>query len=103
MVKIRNIISGKFLSAEETVKRFPAIMYIVALTIFYIFNVFDTQKRYREILAIEKEISRLKVTATTTQTERIAITRETYIIEQVEKRHLNLDETVTPPKTIRYE
>lgn len=97
-MNIKNIISGTFLSGDAVVGRFPAIIYIVILIILYIFNIFDTQKKYREILAIEREISRLKVTITTTQTERVSATREANIMELVKSRKIPLIETNTPPK-----
>ncbi|MDE6182896.1 MAG: hypothetical protein K2F53_00535, partial [Rikenellaceae bacterium] len=70
-MKIKDIISGRFLAEDRVTRRSPAIVYIVFLMLLYIFNIFDTQKRYRRILAVEREIARLKVSATTTETKRV--------------------------------
>ncbi len=97
---LKDIISGSFLSEERVTKRMPAILYIVFLMILYIFNIFDTQKRYREILAVERDIARLKVTATTTETQRVSMTRYASIREMVQQRGLPLVESTTPPKQL---
>ena len=97
---LKDIISGSFHSEERVTKRMPAILYIVFLMILYIFNIFDTQKRYREILAVERDIARLKVTATTTETQRVSMTRYASIREMVQQRGLPLVESTTPPKQL---
>lgn len=96
-----SILSGRFLSNDSVTSRIPAIIYIVVLTILYIFNTFDCQMRYRRILDIENQISRLKITATTTQTNRIIMTKESYIIEEIARRNIPLFETSIPPKSIK--
>ena len=90
-MNLKDIISGKFLSEEGVTRRLPAILYIVFLMILYIFNIFDTQKRYRNILEVEREIARLKVTAT----------REANIKKMVKERGLPLIDTDIPPKQLQ--
>lgn len=97
---IRDIISGKFLSNSEVTKRVPAIIYIIILTILYIFNSFDAQNIFRKILRVEREISQLKVKATSGQAERIKITRELNISEELIKRNINISGSNIPPKMI---
>ena len=91
-MKVKDIISGKFLAEDGVTRRSPAIVYIVFLMLLYIFNIFDTQKRYRRILAVEREIARLKVSATTTETQRVSVTREASIRKMVKERGLDLVE-----------
>ncbi len=98
--RLTDILSGRFLSDSGFVKRLPAILYIVLLTIIYMYNIFDGQKRYREILRVEREISRLKVTATTLQAERISATKESRIMEEIARRKIPLFETTIPPKPL---
>ncbi len=100
-MNLKDIISGKFLSEEGVTRRLPAILYIVFLMILYIFNIFDTQKRYRNILEVEREIARLKVTATTTETQRVSATREANIKKMVKERGLPLIDTDIPPKQLQ--
>ena len=100
-MNLKDIISGKFLSEEGGTRRLPAILNIVILMILYIFNIFDTQKRYRQILDVEREIARLKVTATTTETQRVSVTREANIKKMVATRGLPLIDTDIPPKQIQ--
>ena len=98
---LADILSGRFLSEGSFVKRLPAVLYIVLLTIIYMYNIFDGQKRYREILRVEREIARLKVTATTLQAQRISATKESRIMEEIARRNIPLFETTVPPKPLR--
>ena len=100
-MKIKDIISGRFLAEDRVTRRSPAIVYIVFLMILYILNIFDTQKRYRRILAVEREIALLKASSTTTETKRVSVTREASIRKMVKERGIGLIENDTPPQQIR--
>lgn len=99
-MKFNEFLSARFLSNDAVTKRLPAILYIVLLTILYIFNSFQTQDVFRRILRVEREISQLKVTATATQAERIRVTREVNIAEELAKRDIKISSSIYPPSII---
>lgn len=100
-MKFKDIISASILTNKVVVKRVPSIIFLTILTILYIFNSFDTQKIYREILKVEKEIKQLQVTATAVQAQRISVTRELYIIDEIEKRKIDIKSFTIPPKILK--
>ncbi|MFI3267136.1 MAG: FtsL-like putative cell division protein [Rikenellaceae bacterium] len=100
-MKFKDIISASILSNKIVTRRVPSIIFIAILTILYIFNSFDTQKIYREILKVEKEIKQLQVTATSVQAERISVTRELYIVDEIIKRKIDIKSFTTPPKILK--
>ncbi|MFI3261425.1 MAG: FtsL-like putative cell division protein [Rikenellaceae bacterium] len=100
-MKFKDIISASILTNQVVVKRVPSIIFITILVILYIFNSFDSQKIYRDILNVEKEIKQLKVTATSVQAERIAVTRELYILEEIKRRKIDVKSFTVPPKILK--
>lgn len=97
----KDVISAKILADDTVTKRLPSLFFIVFLIILYIFNSFDTQKIFREILRVEKEIQQLKVTATAVQAERISVTRELHIASEIERRGLKIKSYSIPPKILK--
>lgn len=100
-MSVKDFISGTWLRSEVLTKRAPSFIYIVILVVIYIYNVFNVQHLYRRVSRLQSEISRLEVTSTTIQTKRVSVTRQTYIMGQIEKRGLPIFEPETPPKTIK--
>lgn len=100
-MKFRRIIYGSWISQERITKLAPSLIYIALLILVYIYNVFSTQHMHRRVLRLESEISKLKVTQSTTQSKRVSITRQSYIIEQIERRNIPIFEPEKPPITIK--
>lgn len=102
-MKIKGILSGSFLSKSAFLNRLPVIGWIVLLTILYIANGFRMQQLHRERIRLEKEIAALEVTAVTVRSIRMSITRESYILQQIASRNIDLIEPVNPPRIIIHE
>ncbi|MEG1634986.1 MAG: FtsL-like putative cell division protein [Rikenellaceae bacterium] len=98
---MKTIFSGNWLGTEAITKRLPSIIYIIALTVLYIFNIFSTQRIYRTITRAEREILSLTVTANTSRTNLVSLTKESKIVEEIEKRQIPLIEIKTPPPTFK--
>lgn len=98
---MRKVISGIWLGSETITKRLPSIIYIIVLVVLYIFNIFSTQRIYRTITRSEREIASLMVTANTSRTNLVSLTKESKIIEEIEKRKIPLIEIKTPPPTFK--
>ncbi len=98
---IKSILLGDLLRHKVVTKRAPAIAYIALLMIIYIYNIFYTHHKYRQIIRLEQEISHLEVISTTMQSKRVSLTRQSYIIQQIEKRQIPIFEGEQPPITIK--
>lgn len=57
---IKSLMDGSFLSGSRTLKRLPFFLFAFVLTILYVANTHNAEKRIRQTAAIKKEINDLK-------------------------------------------
>lgn len=96
----RDIVNGEVLSSEWLVKRMASIGYIALLTMLYIFNYMHIQSIYRQISKVDRDISQLKVKATSMQAQRINETRESVISKELTKRGIKVYSSPNPPEIV---
>ncbi len=97
---MKQFVSGKWIEQKWVRKRIPAVIYIFILTIIYIFNIFAVQKLHNDINRAKRKILNLSVTAETTRTQLISITKESAIVKQVKQKKMGLLETENPPEVL---
>ncbi len=57
---IKSLMDGSFLSGNRTLKRVPFFLFAFMLTVLYVANTHNAEKRIRQTAAIKKEINNLK-------------------------------------------
>lgn len=96
-----SIISGSFLTKEETLKLIPFVMFLFAMAILYIANGYYAEEKVRQLSKVTNELKELKSEYITSKSDLMFISKQS----EVAKAALNLDikESVVPPKKILVE
>lgn len=97
---IGGIISGNILTREAVQRRYPYMLFVAALAILYIYNVFYMQQLYRRQARLTREVKELRTEAMALSSARMQATRQSSIVREVKARGLGLEESVTPVKVI---
>ncbi|MFI3315214.1 MAG: FtsL-like putative cell division protein [Rikenellaceae bacterium] len=82
------------------IKRLPSIIFIILLVLLYISNIFSTQQLHNKILKKQRDISKLTVTHNTVSSELVKYTKESNIINEINRRNIAIQEIVKPPVVI---
>lgn len=93
---LKDIISGKFLTSENLKKHYPFLGFLVIIVFFYIDNRYFCEKQLAEIAALEKELVDKKYESLTISSELIQMSRQSKVIEEIEKRGLGLKVATEP-------
>jgi hypothetical protein len=94
------LLSGNILSRSEVRRAYPYMIFVVAFMFFYISNAFRTQRVYREHAALTEQVKALRSRSMTIASEKMQTTRQSNIIEELERRGIPLRESLTPNKVI---
>ena len=97
---VRSILSGSILSSPEMKKLYPYLLATAALLLLLITSTFYIQKLYRRQSRLESEIKELRTRSVELSAERVQQTSRSGIVRRVNKRGLDLEESVTPVKVI---
>jgi len=96
----KDFLSGNVLSKDVVVHHLPFILFIAILGIYYISNRYQSERVYREMINLEKELKELRFEAITTASNLMYMSKQSEVVKRVEKEGLNLVESTVPPVKI---
>ncbi|MDE5423281.1 hypothetical protein L3073_13765 [Ancylomarina sp. DW003] len=99
----KDIISGSVLSKDVVVRHLPFILFIAILGIYYISNRYHSERVYREMISLEKELKELRFESITTASDLMYMSKQSEVVKRVEKEGLDLIESTEPPVKIYLE
>ena len=99
----KDIISGSVLSKDVVVHHLPFILFIAILSIYYISNRYHSERVYRDMVGLEKELKELRFESITTASQLMYMSKQSEVVKRVEKEGLDLIESTEPPIKIYLE
>ncbi len=100
---IKDFIDGSILSKTAVVQQLPFILFLVALGIFYISNRYRSERVYRDMVSLEKELKDLRFEAITTASDLMYMSKQSEVVKRVKREGLDLIESTEPPIKIYLE
>ncbi len=95
------ILSGSILTKAEVRNVYPYLIAVAVLMMAYIASVFRMQELHRREIQLTRQVKELRATSLELASQRMLYTRQSNIIEELEKRGIPLGEAVTPPKVVK--
>ena len=96
----KDVLSGDVLSKDVVVQHLPFILFIAVLGIYYISNRYHSERVYREMVSLEKELKELRFEAITTASDLMYMSKQSEVVKRVRKEGLDLVESTEPPVKI---
>jgi len=96
----KDVLSGDVLSKDVVVQHLPFILFIAILGIYYISNRYHSERVYREMVSLEKELKELRFEAITTASDLMYMSKQSEVVKRVKKEGLELVESTEPPVKI---
>ena len=93
---MKSVLEGKLL-AEKLRQNIGFVLFVTALGIWYISNGYSMEKRHRERVALEKEVSDLRFESISAAAELMLIRKQSEVIKRIQKEGLTLEESKEPP------
>lgn len=97
---LRGMIDGTLLTRKKVLKQLPFIFYLVFLSLVYISNRYHAETLRNRIDNLREITNELRSQAIFVSSELMKLSRQTEVAEEVEKKGLQLKESVEPPKKI---
>lgn len=98
--RVGDLISGEIFR-EFFAQNFGLLLFGVVLIIIYIGNHYDYDKLMRKEQLLRNELKNLRSESVTTAAELMQISRQSEVLKLVTQNGLGLEESTTPPKTIK--
>ena len=95
---VRSILDGSFLTKERVVRAIPFLLFLFALALVYIANVFYVEKMIREMDDVEKEIQELRYEFITTKSRLMNESKSSEIAKKLETE--GIKPSIVPPEKI---
>ncbi len=93
-----SIISGNFLSKEDTLKHLPFIIFLSVLALIYISNNYYAMNKIRQLNKVSNELKELRSEYITSTSELMFISKQSEVAKAADS--LGLKESIEPPKKI---
>ena len=100
---VKDFIDGSILTKTEVVQQLPFIIFLVVLGIFYISNRYRSERVYRDMVGLEKELKELRFEAITTASDLMYMSKQSEVVKRVKSEGLELIEATEPPIKIYLE
>ena len=97
---VRNFMSGNILRHPQVRSRLPYALFIALLMLLYIMNGYHIQKLHRRHSSLGEEVRELRVRSLSFTGRLMESTRQSEILKELERRGIDLHESVTPPVII---
>jgi len=97
---LREIINGDIFAREQLMKNLWYILFVVFLTVIYIYNKYQTENVLIEIIETQKEVKELRAYSVSNATELMSLSKESEVIRLVQKNELEIKELKKPPAKI---
>lgn len=99
----KDIISGNVLSKDKFIHHIPFILFVAILGIYYISNRYQSERTYREMVSLEKELKELRFESITTASQLMYMSKQSEVVKRVKREGLDLIESIEPPIKIYIE
>ena len=96
-----SIVSGSFLSKEETIKLLPFVFFLFTMAILYIANGYYSEDKIRQLSKVTNELKELRSEYITSKSDLMFISKQSEVAKAVLK--FDIKESVVPPKKILVE
>ncbi len=96
----RDILNGNILNKKFITKQYRLFAMIVLLFIFYINNRYTVESLVYEEVELRKELQDVKFESLTISAKLTEMSRRTYVLDHINKRGLDLQESPYPPVKI---
>lgn len=96
----RGIIDGSLLTRKKVIQQLPFIFFLVFLSLIYISNIYHAETLRNRIEVLRETTNELRSQAIFVSSELMKLSRQTEVAEEMEKKGLDLKESVQPPKKI---
>ncbi|WP_421920635.1 FtsL-like putative cell division protein [Marinifilum sp.] len=97
---LKDFIDGSILTKSAVVQQLPFVLFLVILGIFYISNRYKSEKVYRNMVSLEKELKDLRFESITTASDLMYMSKQSEVLKRVQKEGLGLTESIEPPVKI---
>ncbi|GAB7086372.1 FtsL-like putative cell division protein [Marinifilum fragile] len=97
---VKDFIDGSILTKSAVVQQLPFVLFLVVLGIFYISNRYKSEKVYRDMVSLEKELKDLRFESITTASDLMYMSKQSEVLKRVQKEGLGLIESTEPPVKI---
>lgn len=98
---IGKFLTGEILQREDITKLFPFILFLVVLIIIYTGIHYRYDQLMRQEQLLRQEVKNMRSEAVTTAATLMQISRQSEVLKLVNQNGLGLEESTTPPKTIK--
>ena len=98
---VRDFIDGSILTKSAVVQQLPFVLFLVALGIFYISNRYKSERVYRDMVSLQKELKELRFEAITTASDLMYMSKQSEVLKRVQREGLQLVESTEPPVKIK--
>ena len=101
MASVRNFFNGNLTVKAIFLSRLPFIAFLIFVILIYIGNGYHARSVSRDIDRMTKEVKELRTKSLMLTKEYMFISRQTEIIKEIQKKHINLEIPVEPPIVIK--
>ncbi len=97
---LRDVINGNILTKKFFQKQYGLLILIAVLAFAYVDNRYYCETQLVRVIELKKQIQDVKYESLTISAQLMRITRQSNILNMVNERGLNLEESNTPPVVI---
>ena len=99
----KQLVNGSILTQQIIKKHLLYILFLVGLSMFYIYNKYKTEDLIIKISKTQKEIKDLRAKSVSNASELMIIRRESEVKKSIKKNNLELKELKSPATEIKIE
>lgn len=97
----REVITGDFMGDSRFRRWYPLALYCTLLVFLYIAHTFNFQRLQRSEIQQRMELNNERSRAMVFSSMRMNASRHSRILEEIQQRGLDLEESTVPPKTVK--
>jgi len=97
---IMQFLSGNILTKDIIKKHLWYFLFLVALSVIYINNKYQTEGLLINIIRLQAEVKECRDRSVSYAAELMSLSRESEVIKIVKEKNLNLQELKTPPEKL---
>lgn len=98
---LKNVLDGSILTKDVVIEQLPYLLFLTFVAVLYIGNRYHSEKIVRETSITQAELKELRAESITTASKLMYISKQSEVIKLVNKKGLELEEAVEPPKKLR--
>jgi hypothetical protein len=98
---LKNVLDGSILTKDAVIEQLPYLLFLTFIAVLYIGNRYHSEKIVRETSTTQAELKELRAESITTASKLMYMSKQSEVIKLVNKKGLELEEAVEPPKKLR--